>query len=534
MLFLLTVSVSICFFFISSRLSMHLDYPQHFPSYLPICRLIYETSESNERLHSYKPQLHFSYRFVSVHTPRRPSTIHFREDANILSCIPASNIFIEAGIETGGVLVHCFGGRSRSAAFVAAYLMSSRGWGFDQAIAVIAAVRPVASVNRGFERQLRAYAQTGYDVYAAQQVLLRNRIRALQSVRGSWRSPTATHSQSFRKHRSSGIDKHGNASSNGNNSSRNIDSKNYITNETDPTEESGIVNRRTGSSSSINDYDAKGMSHGIGFGCDSFNFSNGRYTYFLFIYLPNTHHLSVITTTPLNNFPPPPPLSPSIFSTLRMNVFDDELALAASSSSASTTPSSSFSSSLIESSKGQKRYRYRPSSSSGPSGSSGGGDGLDTCQMHTHRDDYVDDRDYDYDDDDDDEDEDGYHGDTCPHAAYLGQGQGLGGGADGMNNGSSEATLVVHPHHHHPSTTHSHSHSQINHQQHHHQQHRSTSVDGNMNGTAAAAALSYTMAAAAYVDPKSPRCRLSRPVTTTTTITFDSRSCNPSTGFTNV
>jgi hypothetical protein len=146
-------------------------------------------------------------------------------------------------------LVHCFGGRSRSAAFVAAYLMSSRSWGFDQAMAVICAVRPVASVNRGFERQLRAYAQTGYDVYAAQQVLLRNRIRALHEIRGSWRSPAT---QSFRKHRSSGKLP---------GSSRNIVG--------------------SSSSGSRNEYDAKG-SHGVGLGCDSFT-ANGMCPSFLLL-----------------------------------------------------------------------------------------------------------------------------------------------------------------------------------------------------------------------------------------------------------
>ena len=152
------------------------------------------------------------------------------------------------------MLVHCFGGRSRSAAFVAAYLMSSRSWGFDQAMAVICAVRPVASVNRGFERQLRAYAQTGYDVYAAQQVLLRNRIRALHEIRGSWRSPST---QSFRKHRSTGKVT----------SSRNCGGSEFD------------QNRRTDSSSSSssnggfrNEYDAKG-SYGVGLGCDSFTSS---------------------------------------------------------------------------------------------------------------------------------------------------------------------------------------------------------------------------------------------------------------------
>ena len=41
-------------------------------------------------------------------------SIRDRDTEDLLSCIPMSNIFIEAGIDSGGVLVHCAGGRSRS------------------------------------------------------------------------------------------------------------------------------------------------------------------------------------------------------------------------------------------------------------------------------------------------------------------------------------------------------------------------------------------------------------------------------------
>lgn len=71
---------------------------------------------------------HFTYLTIDIRD---------KEDANILSCIPASNIFIEAGVDSGGVLVHCFGGRSRSAAFVVAFLMSSREWTYEQASKLI-------------------------------------------------------------------------------------------------------------------------------------------------------------------------------------------------------------------------------------------------------------------------------------------------------------------------------------------------------------------------------------------------------------
>lgn len=52
------------------------------------------------------------------------------------------------------MLVHCAGGRSRSAALVTAYLMHSRGWAFEYAVAVVKHARPVVQINKGFEQQV--------------------------------------------------------------------------------------------------------------------------------------------------------------------------------------------------------------------------------------------------------------------------------------------------------------------------------------------------------------------------------------------
>lgn len=60
-----------------------------------------------------------------------------RESTNILGAIAAVNIFIEAGLDKGGVLVHCAGGRSRSAAFVVAFIMSTQGCDYDYAYAQV-------------------------------------------------------------------------------------------------------------------------------------------------------------------------------------------------------------------------------------------------------------------------------------------------------------------------------------------------------------------------------------------------------------
>jgi hypothetical protein len=53
------------------------------------------------------------------------------------------------------VLVHCLGGRSRSATVVAGYLMLERNMTMARALATVVAVRPIASPNAGFLRALR-------------------------------------------------------------------------------------------------------------------------------------------------------------------------------------------------------------------------------------------------------------------------------------------------------------------------------------------------------------------------------------------
>ena len=57
----------------------------------------------------------------------------------------------------GGVLIHCFQGRSRSAAVAVAWLMRSRGMKFLEALELVRAARPIVQPNPGFAAQLLAY-----------------------------------------------------------------------------------------------------------------------------------------------------------------------------------------------------------------------------------------------------------------------------------------------------------------------------------------------------------------------------------------
>jgi len=72
--------------------------------------------------------------------------------------------FINEGQSTGGVLVHCYFGVSRSATVVAAFLMKKYAITFDSAICRLKESRKLVAPNRGFESQLRLYETLGYTI----------------------------------------------------------------------------------------------------------------------------------------------------------------------------------------------------------------------------------------------------------------------------------------------------------------------------------------------------------------------------------
>ncbi len=80
------------------------------------------------------------------------------EDENILVRLDVFADFIAQSRTKGeGVLVHCLGGVSRSASAVIGYVMRSRKWGMERALAYVQSKRSCVHPNPGFIRQLKEY-----------------------------------------------------------------------------------------------------------------------------------------------------------------------------------------------------------------------------------------------------------------------------------------------------------------------------------------------------------------------------------------
>ncbi|KAL3626218.1 hypothetical protein CASFOL_029767 [Castilleja foliolosa] len=85
-------------------------------------------------------------------------------DANISQYFDECFTFIdEARTRGGGVLVHCFAGKSRSVTVVVAYLMFKNGMSLSEAMVHVKLKRPVASPNSGFMLQLEEYEKSRRD-----------------------------------------------------------------------------------------------------------------------------------------------------------------------------------------------------------------------------------------------------------------------------------------------------------------------------------------------------------------------------------
>ncbi|XP_071617103.1 dual specificity protein phosphatase 12 isoform X3 [Heliangelus exortis] len=100
--------------------------------------------------------------------------------ADLLSHLDDCATFIGAAQEGGGaVLVRCQAGVSRSVAVVTAYLMKTKGLGWEDAYAAVRASKPDAEMNPGFLGQLKLYEAMGCAVDSTSALYKRYRLQVL-------------------------------------------------------------------------------------------------------------------------------------------------------------------------------------------------------------------------------------------------------------------------------------------------------------------------------------------------------------------
>ncbi|GAB4843458.1 hypothetical protein Ancab_013420 [Ancistrocladus abbreviatus] len=124
--------------------------------------------------------LDFEYKIIDV-----PD----QEDTDLAKHFDECFDFIdEAKRAGGGVLVHCFVGKSQSVTIVVAYLMK-RGMTLNEALEHVRCKRPQASPNPGFMRQLKNFGESlrgkGLMAHPSQQKLLQPGPKSDDSTRSS-------------------------------------------------------------------------------------------------------------------------------------------------------------------------------------------------------------------------------------------------------------------------------------------------------------------------------------------------------------
>ena len=89
---------------------------------------------------------HFIYEFIPIAD---------EETESLAPHLSKAYAFIEEGIASGGILVHCAAGSSRSASFVIGYLMQKFSLPYERVLHFVQHQRPCVKPNSGFETQLK-------------------------------------------------------------------------------------------------------------------------------------------------------------------------------------------------------------------------------------------------------------------------------------------------------------------------------------------------------------------------------------------
>ena len=82
-------------------------------------------------------------------------------DVDLRQHFDSAFAFMDEALQSGqgGVLVHCFAGRSRSVTVTVAYLMRSQQMSMHAAMNAVLAVRPIAQPNSGFMQLLARFEE---------------------------------------------------------------------------------------------------------------------------------------------------------------------------------------------------------------------------------------------------------------------------------------------------------------------------------------------------------------------------------------
>ena len=84
---------------------------------------------------------------------------------NILGVFQEAIEFIDQSLDLGGkVLVHCFAGKSRSAAICCAYLIKKQNMNLEQALSHLKDARPCIMPNPGFLFQLQLFEKSSFNL----------------------------------------------------------------------------------------------------------------------------------------------------------------------------------------------------------------------------------------------------------------------------------------------------------------------------------------------------------------------------------
>ena len=108
---------------------------------------VYDHHRAGGREKSYFPQL-FVYKII---------TSYDKPEQDLLQYFPETSLFIQKGRMSGGILVHCHAGVSRSVAVIMAYMIDTLKLDAVTAFDVLKRGRPQAHPNVGFQKQIKQY-----------------------------------------------------------------------------------------------------------------------------------------------------------------------------------------------------------------------------------------------------------------------------------------------------------------------------------------------------------------------------------------